>query len=52
MKYMFGGWSISLRLKRYRFPEKNISCMYVYIYSSDMDKHKLYSDNENKYIFG
>ena len=26
-------------------------CMYVYIYSSDMDIQKLYSDNENNYIF-
>ena len=25
--------------------------MYIYIYSSDMDIQKLYSDNENNYIY-
>ena len=26
--------------------------LYVYIYSSDMDIQKVYSDNENNYVFG
>ena len=26
-------------------------CMYVYVYSSDMDIQKFYSDNENNYIY-